>query len=233
MPRIILVSCETIEDEIQGALERLGLDYPIIWLSGGLHNNPDNLRRRMEEVLKEVEGQCELLLAAVGYCGGGISGLATGNYTTVLPLADDCLSILMGSLAARQRASRPATYFLTEGWMRHENNVITSNERTLEKYGPEKTARLNKMMLKHYDRFGVIDTGCYNVDKAMDKVRPLAGTVDMKVETLPGESSWLDNLLLGPYDDSKRFLVIPPRGKLTFAEWKDLLEHPDLSSPQA
>ncbi|MDR2387254.1 MAG: DUF1638 domain-containing protein, partial [Deltaproteobacteria bacterium] len=97
----ILVACETIQDEIMRVLEENGLSYPVIWLEGGLHNNPDNLRARMVEVFKQAEGRCEKLLVSLGYCGGGVSELKTGNYLTVLPLVDDCISLLLGSMKAR------------------------------------------------------------------------------------------------------------------------------------
>lgn len=227
----LLVACETIEDEVKDALERLNLDYPVIWLEGGLHNSPDRLRGRLEEVLAEAEGRCRELLFTLGYCGGGVSDLTTGSYTTVLPLADDCISILMGSLAARQKASRPPTYFLTEGWMRHENNVVTSYERTVEKYGRAKADRINKMMLKNYRRFGLVDTGSFDLAGARAKVAPLAEVVELEVEALPGDKSWLDEILTGPWDDPARFLVLPPHSELTFDRWCALLDQVEITTP--
>lgn len=224
--KTVLVACETIEDEVLSVLNRLGLDYPVIWLEGGLHNTPDRLRSRIGEVLREAEGRCELLIFTLGYCGGGVSDLRTGNYTTVLPLADDCISILLGSMAARRKISQRATYFLTEGWMRHENNIVTSYHRTVEKYGQAKADRINKMMLNNYERLGLIDTGTFDLEEAHRKVEPLAAKLDLPVENLPGDNGWLENLLLGPYDDPSRFLVIPPDSEINFDCWKRFLENP-------
>ncbi len=227
----LLVACETIEDEVKDAMRRLGLDYLVIWLEGGLHNHPERLRARMREVLAEAEGKCGLLLLTLGYCGGGMSDLTTGGYTTVLPLSDDCISVLLGSLAARRRVSRPATYFLTNGWMKHENNVITSYERTVEKYGQERADRINKMMLKHYRRFGLVETGSYDLPAAATRVAPLAAKMGLAVEALPGDTGWLDQLLLGPYDDRARFLVLPPHSRLDFNEWSPLLDQVAVTTP--
>ena len=228
-----LVACETIEDEVKAALARLKLDYPIIWLEGGLHNSPERLRGRLREVLTEAEGRCDNLIFTLGYCGGGVSDLTTGGYTTVLPLADDCISILLGSLSARLKASRPPTYFLTEGWMRHENNVITSYDRTVEKYGRAKADRINKLMLKNYRRFGLVDTGCYDLQVASDKVAPLAEIMELEVERLPGQESWLDRLLTGPWDNPALFLVLPPHSDLRFEQWSGLLDQVEVSTPGA
>jgi len=222
--KTILIACETIEDEIKDSLERLNLDYPVVWLEGGLHNSPDRLRSRLQKTLDEAEGQCDRGIFTLGYCGGGVSELTTGGYSTVLPLADDCLSILLGSLPARKAASDPVTYFLTEGWMRHENNVVTSYEQMVEKYGQSRADRINKMMMKHYKRFGLVDTGVYDLETASAKVGPLAGLLDMSVERLPGENGWLDTLLTGPHDDPTKFLVLPPHSLLNFDQWCGLLD---------
>lgn len=226
--RKMLVACETIEDEIKCAMERLGMDCPIVWLEGGLHNSPDRLRARLKDVLVQAEGRCDLLLFTLGYCGGGVSELTTGSYTTVLPLADDCLSILLGSMGARQAASKCPTYFLTEGWMRHENNIITSYAQTVEKYGEARADRINKMMLKNYRRFGLVETGCYDLAAAAARVAPLAQKMDLAVETLPGDNSWLKRLFTGPHDDPNLFLVLPPHTELNFDKWCGLLERTGL-----
>lgn len=222
--RTRLVTCETIEDEVKDALKRLGLDYSVVWLEGGLHNTPGRLREKLQEVLDEADGQCDQLIFTLGYCGGGVSGLSTGDYRTVLPLADDCLSLLLGSMAARKAASTPPTYFLTQGWMRHENNVVDSYNATVEKFGMAKADRINQLMLSNYERFGLVDTGVYDLDQAAGKVAPLAARMNLAVETLPGELSWLERLLTGPYDDPDKFLVLPPKSELDFDQWCPLLD---------
>jgi len=222
----ILVACETIEDEVKAALKSLNLDYEVIWLEGGLHSSPDRLRRHIQGLLDEVDGRCRRLIFTLGHCGGGLSDLSTGDYETVLPLADDCLSLLLGSMNARRKASDPPTFFLTAGWMRHENSVVTSAGQAVEKYGRARADRLNKMMLKHYKRFGLVDTGVYDLKEAAAKVKPLAATADMEVESLPADEAWLRQLLLGPYDDPERFILLPPHSRLNFDSWRGILERP-------
>ena len=219
--RTILVACETIRDEIEATLSRRGLDYPVVWLKGGLHNSPDRLRARLKEVLAEVEGRCDRLLISLGYCGGGVSELTTGGYTTILPLTDDCLSLLLGSMAARREASRTPTYYLTAGWLRHENNVVGDYERLVEQRGQDKADRLTKMMLQHYRRFGLVDTGTYDLEQAAARVTPLAGRLGLAVERVPGAGSWLERLLTGPHE-AEDFMIISPGGRLSPDRWNAL-----------
>ena len=220
----ILVACNTIEDEINASLAHLKLDYPVIWVEGGLHDVPGRLRARLQEVMDEADGQCDTLIFALGYCGGGMSGLVTKNYTTVAPLADDCLSVLLGSIQARVGFSNPPTFFMTEGWMRHKSNLVDSYNRTMEKYGKAKADRINQMMLGSYKRFGMVDTGCYDLKSAEAKIAPLAQATGLDVEPLPGDRSWLETLLTGPWEDTSRFLVVPPNSQLDFEEWCHLLD---------
>ena len=82
------------------------------------------------------------------------------------------------------------------------------------------------MMLKNYERLGLVDTGTYDLAAAGERVAPLAGKLNLGVERLDGDNSWLERLLLGPYDDPSLFLVIPPHGDLNFEQWKMFLENP-------
>ena len=220
--KTMLAACKTVEDEVKAAMDRLELDYPVIWLEGGLHDNIDRLRARMREVLAEAEGRCERLLVSLGYCGGGVSGLTTGRYTTVLPLADDCLSLFLGSMSARREAAQVPTYYLTAGWLRHENSVVANHDRMEAQYGPAKAVRMSNLMLKHYRRFGLVDTGVYDLEAVAGLVAPLAEKLGLGVEELPGDGSWLERLLTGPHE-SEDFLVIPPGGELGFSQWEALL----------
>ena len=223
------MACETIEDEVRAALARHRLDHPVVWLEGGLHNNPDRLRGRVQEILDSL--RCRRLLICLGYCGGGLSGLATGDYETVLPLADDCLSLLLGSMDARRLASRPVTYFLTAGWMRHENNIVSSYNHAVERFGQRQAERINRLMLKHYRRIGMVTTGCYDVDAAAAQIAPLASILGLDVETLPGDMDWLGDLLTGNHSDPERFLVMPPGSAITFDQWCPLLMGDPISPP--
>jgi hypothetical protein len=218
----ILVACETIRDEIEQALLHLGLYYKIFWLEGGLHNSILRLQTKVWKVLSEVEGKCDRLLLALGYCGGGLSGLTTGNYETIIPLTDDCLSFLLGSLRARKKASKPVTYFLTEGWLRHENNLVISYEKAVEMFDPEMASLVNHTMLDGYVRLGLLDTKTYDVDKVMQKVKPMANDLGLDIETLPVDYSWLHDFLQGAHDE-ERFLYLPPNSRLDFSHWNKLL----------
>lgn len=213
-----VLCCNTLEDELGLVLAEVGPDYEVVWLEAGYHNRPAKFRDQINEILGGL-GETERVILALGHCGGAVRDLDPRPFELIVPRADDCLSLLLGSLDARQRASKQAaTYFLTAGWLRHTENLITSFHRDAEHFGRERAEMVYRIMLKHYRRFGFIDTGAYRLEDQNGRVRPLTDLLDIKVERLPGDLSWLRRLLTGPWDE-ERFIIVPPGGRLTEAEW--------------
>lgn len=214
----VVLCCNTLEDEINLALRNCGLDYEIVWLEAGWHNHPDKLRSHIADSLNRLEG-VERALMAMGHCGGACAGLPPFAFELVIPRADDCLSLLLGSMEKRQRASREApTYFLTAGWLRHTENLITSFSRDREVFGPERAERVYRIMLNHYRRFGFIDTGAYAPEGEEAKTLELAGLIGIRTERLAGDMAWLERLLTGPWD-SGDFIVVPAGEALSAEKW--------------
>jgi hypothetical protein len=132
----------------------------------------------------------------------------------------------LGSKEARLQASSPPTYFLTSGWLRHENNLVSSYEKCIEKYGQRQAQRINRIMLQNYRRFGLVETCCYDMEQARERVQNLAELLDLSVEKLPGDLDWLHHLLSGHHDDPSRFIVIPANAEINFDQWAGLLMGP-------
>ncbi|UQZ88544.1 hypothetical protein C4J81_04710 [Deltaproteobacteria bacterium Smac51] len=213
----VILCCNTLEDEIRQVLNDTGLDYPIVWLEAGMHNQPDQLRVHINKTLKEINSR--RVLMALGHCGGACVGLETGNYQLIIPRSDDCLSLLLGSMEKRKLAGRDAaTYFLTAGWLRYTDNLISSFARDAERFGREKAERVYKIMLKHYRRFGFIDTGAYDLEQQERQIGPLADTLNIGLERLDGDLSWLRRLLTGPWSEAD-FLIVPPNSRLNLTDW--------------
>ncbi len=214
----IVMCCNTLEDELKLAYNTLGIDYPVIWLEAGLHNTPEVLRAKINEELKKLSG-IERVLMVLGHCGGATVGIESGDFEVIMPKADDCLSILLGSMKRRLDTSREAaTYFLTDGWMRYTNNLLADFEKDSVKFGRAKAIRIYKLMLKHYKRFGFIDTKTYDIEKAKCRAKDLSENLEINMDTLPGDDSWLHRLLKGPWSEQE-FLILPPNMVLDSEMW--------------
>ena len=84
-------------------MARVGCDYPVLWLESGLHNWPDKLQNRIQELLDQCQSYDTVLLA-MSFCGNSVAGLETRDFQLVIPRSDDCITLLLGSLTRRQEA---------------------------------------------------------------------------------------------------------------------------------
>lgn len=211
----VLLACETIKNELELAMNKTGIDYPIIWVESGLHNYPDNLRERLQKELDRLNDY-DYVLLAFGFCGNAVIGLRAGDFKLVVPKVDDCISLLIGSEDRRREISNcSATYFLTKGWLDNEKNIWVEYQHSVERFGRERTEKLFKTMLNHYYRLGVIDTGAYDFDRFVERTKEIADTLGLELFSIDGKLDYFKKLLIGPYDD-RDFLVVHPGKEITY-----------------
>jgi hypothetical protein len=212
--RTTILACRTIADELNLAQREAGCDLPVSWVESGLHNWPDRLRTGLQRALDEVTDADRVLLA-FGYCGNSVIGLTSGAYELIVPRADDCISLLLGSCARREQVTaEKATYFLTPGYLEHESNIWSEYQAFAARRGKESADSVYAILLKHYRRLGIIDTGSFDVDRFVERTLPVAATFGLEHEVIPGTTQYLQQLLTGPWDEG--FIRIGPRETLTF-----------------
>ncbi|MCR4419261.1 MAG: DUF1638 domain-containing protein [Clostridia bacterium] len=206
--KAVVLACRTIAEELSAAVASTGVDYPIFWVESGLHNYPDRLRRRIQEELNRL-ANVDTVLLAFGSCGNALLGVSSPTARLVFPRVEDCISLLLGSEDVRRKLSREVgTYYLTKGWMDYETSLWSEYHHCLRKYGPEKTARIMRLMLKHYRRLVLIDTGTYDLAKYRGQTEELAAALGLEHRVVPGSSRLFEKLLLGPWDEE--FVLVEP-----------------------
>jgi len=204
----IIIACETLKDELNKAIRLTGCDYPVQWIDSKYHSDPDQLRKVLQEKIDSIEDK-ENILLAFGCCGNGLVGLKATTANLIIPRTDDCISMVLCKQG--QKFIRPKeTYFLTKGWIEAPKSMAVEYERAIEKYGLERTRRLFKLMLKHYSRLMLIDTGAYDLNECMDKARDMAQVTGLELIIGDGDIWFLEKLLTGPYDDDFCFI---PKGE--------------------
>jgi len=222
--RAVIVACHTISDEVNKVIEEERIDYPVIWIESGLHNFPDTLREKLQEQINRISN-VDYIILAYGYCGNALLGIYSNNARLIIPRVDDCISLLLGSYQRRETLSKElGTYFLTRGWVENENNIIKEYLRCVERYGEKQAERVMKIMLEHYRRLVLIDTGAYPLDdKCFDQSYDFAEKVGLGYQTEPGSLDLLKKLLTGPWDDD--FVVLQPGDPLSMNNFRmDLLD---------
>lgn len=207
----VLICCETLWDEMQLAIRQTGYAGRVVLVESGLHNVPAQLRQRLQQELDRLTGAVRVLLG-FGFCGGAMAGLHARGCQLVLPRADDCVTLMLGSAAQRKKLSQ--TYFLTRGWLRGEKNIWEEYKYATEKFGKQRGHEIMQLMLAQYKELAVLKTDAYNLDEIMADTQRIADTLGLQHTVVPSSVEYLCRLLCGPWDTGQ-FLVIPPHTSIT------------------
>jgi hypothetical protein len=209
----LVVACRTIVQELRLAAKETGCHYPILRIESGLHIEPDSLRERLQEELDHIEN-VDMVLLAFGYCGNALLGLKPEGFRLIFPRADDCITLMLGSQAARNEMCRNCgTYFLTKGWLDYERNIWVEYQGSVKRFGKEKARRIYKSMLRHYQRLGIIDTGAYDLESFLKRAQEIAEELALTPQVIKGTLDYIKRLLTGPWDDD--FVTIRPGETVT------------------
>ena len=207
MKNYMMLACTILQDEIEAALAEAETGIPTLFIPSELHLFPDNLREYLQKTIDSIYN-VDVILLPMGRCGNGTLGLKSERSTLVLPKCEDCINMLL-SEDHLKTVERPSySYFLTDGWLREKNAINNEYGRTLEKYGRERAEMVMKMLYENYKHFAFVDTGCYCLNDAREKIQPLANLVDVDITTHPGPCGVLKKMMRLDFDDN--FIVVPP-----------------------
>ncbi|AGL00236.1 DUF1638 domain-containing protein [Desulfoscipio gibsoniae] len=211
----VIIACQTLSDELNLAMQQTGVRYPVIWVESDYHNDPNQLRAKLQREIDGLDGVHNVLFA-YGCCGSGLVGLKATSANLIIPKTEDCISMVLSRPG--EAFIRPKeTYFLTKGWMEGSKSIFVEYEHALKRYGETRARRLFDVMLKHYRYFMLIDTGAYHVRGCLDKVQELAQNTGLQTVVAEGGLWFLKQLLTGPYEQD--FCVIPKGGTVDISHF--------------
>lgn len=202
-----VIACATVIEEM---LPFLPDDVPHEVLDFGLHINPAELKKVLQEKIDEASRNADVLLLGYGLCSMAVVGLRATTATLVIPRTDDCIGIFLGSCNAYKEQSRkePGTYYLTKGWIEAGNTPFEEHKLLIEKYGEAKAVRMTGLLLKNYKRLAFIDTGVYEIERYREYARKTAEQFNLRFEEIEGSSALVKKMVFGPWDDE--FVVVEP-----------------------
>ena len=208
-----VVACQTLQDELEYVLGTLRKKLDVIWIESGLHNTPKKLHLRLQETLDGIDGYDRVFLL-FGLCGNAVLGLTAGNFHMIIPKVDDCISLLIGSQAQRDKIGREkAVYFLTNGWLRGERNLWVEYQYSIQKYGKETADDIAKTMYGHYKVLGLLDTPAAPIEQLVEKTKIISETFELEQIILPATTQYIKELFSGVWTTEK-FVIIQPRCKV-------------------
>jgi hypothetical protein len=208
-----VIACATVIEEMR---PHLPATVPYEVLDFGLHLDPHDLKRVLQEKIDLASHDAEVILLGYGLCSMAVVGLRASTATLVVSRSDDCIAIFLGSCAAYKQQARkePGTYYLTKGWIEVGDTPFSEHEKLVEKYGEAKAMRMMKLTLKNYKRLAFINTGAYHLENYRDYARRVSERFDLRYEEIDGSPALVKKMIAGPWDDE--FVVVGPGETITY-----------------
>lgn len=210
-----IIACATVAEE----LRQLGVDEGnLTVLDFGLHINPEELKKALQEEIANSPGEADILLG-YGLCSNALVGLTSDRHRLIVPRVDDCIALFLGSKAEhlRRLAEEPGTYFLTKGWVEAADHPYREYLRMVDRYGEERAQRVARVLLANYTRVALINTGNYHIDEYRAFARNMAELFELKFEELPGSNRLLHKMLDGDWDGE--FIVTEPGRDISLGDF--------------
>lgn len=222
---VVVIACQVL----QNMLERLlpaDLARQVTYMDYGLHRVPNNMTGTLQAAIDKIE-QPSLVVLGYGLCGNGLDGLKAGPHTLLVPRADDCIAILLGSRQAylREFEAVPGTYYLSKGWLESGSHPLKEYQEYAEKYGDEDAEWIMDQQYQHYERLVLVT----HSQADMEKYRPWARAVasfcerwDMRYEEILGSDDFVQRLVeaaANPDNAGHDFILIPPGDEIRQEEF--------------
>lgn len=223
---VVFLACKVFEgifENVEGAANHF-LEY-------GLHSTPRRLKVAVQEYIDQIESP-SLIVLGYGLCGNGLDEIRSGIHTLVIPKADDCIAIFMGS---RQRymaqfKENPGTYYLTKGWFEVGSDPLTEYERLLPKYGAETADWLMEQQYQNYKRLLFVAHRQEDIDAYRPRALEVAAYCErfgMVYEEYLGSEEFLNQIseaLKVQENWTSNFIVVPPGGRIRQEMFREGME---------
>ena len=217
---VAVISCAVFQHLLEDMLPQ-ELTVDVTFLDYGLHLIPKNLRATVQKTINSVADP-SLIVLGYGLCGNGLNGIEAGQHTLLVPRADDCISILMGSYDTylKEFNDNPGTYYLTKGWLESGSDPLKEYQNMVEKYGAETAEWLMDEQYQNYKRLVLIAHTQEDLEVYRPRAREVATYCErwgMQYSELVGSDAYVGGLVKAittVQESNDDFLLIPPGGTL-------------------
>ena len=107
--RLYAIACDVVARPVYLCAARSPHVVDVRLFERGLHNEPKNLRARLQEAIDDAPAGAEAVVLGYGLCGGATAGIVARDVPVVLPRAHDCITLFLGAREryAEEHASGP------------------------------------------------------------------------------------------------------------------------------
>lgn len=216
----VVLSCQVFKDLFERFVEA-GTVQKFLYLDYGLHNTPKKLNEAVQQGLDALP-EASLVILGYGLCGNGLHGIRAGRHTLIIPRADDCIAVFLGSFERYRREfqAESATYYLTKGWLESGSNPLQEYQGYVEKYGADKAMWVMDQLYHNYRRLALVAHSREDLDTYRARAREVARFCErwgMRYEEMLGSSDFFEHLIRAaatPEQPHTDFIIIPPGGEL-------------------
>ncbi len=217
---VVVISCQVLQDMLERLLPD-DLATQVTFMDYGLHRVPNKLTWTVQDAIDSIEAP-SLVVLGYGLCGNGLNGIKAGKHTLLVPRADDCIAILLGSRQAYKREFEavPGTYYLSKGWLESGSHPLKEYEEYVEKYGPDDAAWVMDQQYQHYEQLTLVVHNQADMEIYRPQAKEVAeycGQWGMRYKEILGSDKYVRRLVQIAADLSKAdndFVVIHPGGEI-------------------
>ena len=239
--RLKCLGCEVLARPIYLCAARSPHIVDVELFQRGLHNDPPDLRARLQERIDAASGQgYEAVVMAYGLCGQATAGLTARDIPLVFPRAHDCITLFLGSRDRyREEFQHNAgTYWYALDYIErgdNSNSTLTLGvgsdtelaavyEEYVEKYGQDNADYLMEVMgawQNHYKRAALIDMGVGDTGAVEARAKADAARRGWVFERVAGDMILIRRLLDGDWNQD--FLTLQPDQRLVMTYDNDVI----------
>jgi hypothetical protein len=239
--RLLCLSCEVLARPLYLCAARSPHIVDIELYAKGLHNEPADLRSRLQSRVDTVAaGAYDAIVMGYGLCGQATAGLTAVNVPIAIPRAHDCITLFLGSRERYQYQFEhfSGTYWYAQDYIERSDGAsavlslgagsTTGLDKTYEeyvaKYGKDNADYLMEVLggwQKHYKRAAYIDMGVADGSAVEARARKEAGRRGWVFDRLTGDLVLIKRLVNGDWADD--FLVLQPGERVTMTYDADVI----------
>ena len=224
--RLKFIVCKVLQKEAYLCAARSKNVIDIVLMRQGLHNEPDKLRRQVQQELDQTVDErdrpYDAALLGYGICSNGTVGLSS-KIPIVVPRGHDCMTLLLGSKEKYREYfdTHRGIYWYSPGWIDHNDQPGKERyERTLQeyrkKYGDDNAEYLMKTeqgWMNEYSWATYVDWDLPGKDEYIKFTKECAEYLGWNYDRIEGDSGLMQRFVDGKWDNSE-FLTVKPGRKI-------------------
>jgi hypothetical protein len=217
---VVVIACKVFQDLFDRFVQ-VGSIQKFLYLDYGLHDYPKKLGQSAQQALDSLE-ESSLVVLGYGLCGNGLDGIRAGKHTLLIPRADDCIAVFLGSYERYRKEfdAESATYYLTKGWLESGSDPLREYRRYVDRYGEARAGWLVDQLYHNYKRLVFVAHSQPDLDAYRERALEVAHFCKrwgMRYEEILGSTGFFERLLQAaskPDLAQDDFIVVPPGGEL-------------------